>query len=395
MTDRFEDRAVITGLGQSAFGRRLGRDDLELTATACRAAVQDAGLTVRDIDGLASFPGAADPTRRSVTGPGLWEVQDMLGLELGWYSAGVEVASQLGAVVNACLAVAGGLARHVLVFRTVTESTAQGSGRRPGVEVPVRVTGQNQWLLPFDVVSGANRMALYAQRHLHEYGTTREQLGSIAVAFRRNAGRNPTAVYREAITLADYLGARMISTPLCLYDCDVPMDGSTAFVVSSVDAASDAPQPAVGFAAAGVALRSRPGWDQWESLGAVAGRDAAAQLWSRTDLIPVDVDVAELYDGFSILVLLWLEALGFCGPGESGAFVEGGARIGPEGALPLNTHGGQLSAGRMHGFGLLHEACVQLRGAAEERQIADAEVALVSNGGLGPLAACLLLTRHR
>jgi acetyl-CoA acetyltransferase len=395
MTDRFEDRAVITGLGQSALGRRLGRDDLELTATACRAAVQDAGLTMRDIDGLASFPGAGDPTRRGVTGPGLWEVQDMLGLELGWYSAGVEVASQLGAVVNACLAVAGGLARHVLVFRTVTESTAQGSGRRRGVEVPGRVTGQNQWLLPFDVVSGANRMALYAQRHLHEYGTTREQLGSIAVAFRRNAGRNPAAVYREPITLDDYLGARMISTPLCLYDCDVPMDGSTAFVVSSVDAASDAPQPAVGFAAAGVALRSRPGWDQWESLGAVAGRDAAAQLWSRTDLTPADVDVAELYDGFSILVLLWLEALGFCGPGESGVFVEGGARIGPGGALPLNTHGGQLSAGRMHGFGLLHEACVQLRGAAEERQVADAQVALVSNGGLGPLAACLLLTRHR
>jgi acetyl-CoA acetyltransferase len=395
MTDRFEDHVVITGLGQSELGRRLGRDDLDLTAAACRAAVLDAGLTMHDIDGLASFPGAADLSRRSVTGPGLWEVQDMLGLELAWYSAGLEVASQLGAVVNACLAVAGGLARHVLVFRTVTESTGQGTGRRRGVEVPVRVTGQNQWLLPFDVVSGANRMALYAQRHMYEYGTTREQLGSISVTFRQNAGRNPTAVYREPITLDEYLDARMISTPLCLYDCDVPMDGSTAFVVSSVDAARDTPNPAVGIAAAGVALRSRPGWDQWESLEAVAGRDAAQQLWSRTDLTPADVDVAELYDGFSILVLLWLEALGFCPPGESGAFVELGTRIGLAGELPLNTHGGQLSAGRMHGFGLLHEACVQLRGAAEGRQVDGAEVALVSNGGLGPLAACLLLTRHR
>jgi acetyl-CoA acetyltransferase len=395
MTERFEDRAVITGLGQSVLGRRLGRDDLELTVAACRGAVEDAGLTMRDIDGLASFPGAADQSRRSVTGPGLWEVQDMLGLELSWYSAGLEVASQLGAVVNACLAVAGGLVRHVLVFRTVTESTSQGRGRRRGVEVPLPVSGQNQWLLPFDVVSGANRMALYAQRHMYEYGTTREQLGSIAVTFRENAGRNPAAVYREPITLDEYLDARMISTPLCLYDCDVPMDGSTAFVVSSVDTARDAPQPAVGFAAAGVALRSRPGWDQWESLEAVAGRDAAQQLWSRTDLTPADVDVAELYDGFSILVLLWLEALGFCAPGESGAFVEGGARIVSGGALPLNTHGGQLSAGRMHGFGLLHEACVQLRGAARERQVTDAEVALVSNGGLGPLAGCVALTRHR
>jgi acetyl-CoA acetyltransferase len=202
-------------------------------------------------------------------------------------------------------------------------------------------------------------------------------------------------VYRDPITLDEYLAARMISTPLCLYDCDVPMDGSTAVVVSAVDAARDAPNPAVGIGAVGVALRSRPGWDQWESLEAVAGRDAADQLWSRTDLTPADVDVAELYDGFSILVLLWLEALGFCPPGESGAFVEGGDRIGLGGELPMNTHGGQLSAGRMHGFGLLHEACVQLRGAAEERQVDDAEVALVSNGGLGPLAACVLLTRHR
>jgi acetyl-CoA acetyltransferase len=395
MTEHFEDRAVITGLGQSTLGRRLGRDDLQLTADACRAAVADAGLTMRDIDGLASFPGAADQTRRGVTGPGLWEVQDMFGLELAWYSAGLEVASQLGAVVNACLAVAGGLARHVLVFRTVTESTAQGTGRRRGVEVPGRVSGQNQWLLPFDVVSGANRMALYAQRHLYEYGTTREQLGAIAVTFREHAARNPHAVYREPITLDEYLDARMISTPLCLYDCDVPMDGSTAFVVSSVDAARDSPHPAVGFAAAGVALRSRPGWDQWDGLTAVAGRDAAAQLWSRTDLTTADVDVAELYDGFSILVLLWLEALGFCAPGESGAFVEGGRQIALGGALPLNTHGGQLSAGRMHGFGLLHEACTQLRGAADARQVSGAEVALVSNGGLGPLAACLLLTRHR
>jgi acetyl-CoA acetyltransferase len=319
----------------------------------------------------------------------------MLGLELGWYSAGLEVASQLGAVVNACLAIAGGLARHVLVFRTVTESTGQGSGRRRGVETSVRVTGQNQWLLPFDVVSGANRMALYAQRHMHEYGTTREQLGSIAVTFRRHAAANPTAVYREPLTADDYRDARMISTPLCLYDCDVPMDGSTALIVSAVDTASDSPHPAIGIGAAGVALRRRPGWDQWEGLAAVAGRDAAEQLWSRTDLTPADVDVAALYDGFSILVLLWLEALGFCAPGESGPFVEGGARIGLDGALPLNPHGGQLSAGRMHGFGLLHEACVQLRGQGGSRQVADAEVALVSNGGLGPLAACLLLTRHR
>ncbi|HXY92434.1 MAG TPA: thiolase family protein [Acidimicrobiia bacterium] len=394
MEDPFERRAVISGIGGSPLGRRLGRDDLDLSVEACCAAVADAGLSFHDVDGLASFPSAADGARRSVTGPSVWEVQDALGLELAWYSAGLEVSSQLGAVVNACLAVASGLARHVLVYRTVTESTGQGSGGRRGVEVPGRVTGANQWLLPFDVVSGANRMALYAQRHCFEYGTTREQLGSVPVAFRAHAARNPAAVYRDPLTMEEYLDARVISTPLCLYDCDVPIDGSTAFVVSPADVARDLPQPAVGIEAVGVALTARPGWDQWEDLTAVAARDAAAQLWSRTDLGPGDVDVAALYDGFSILVLLWLEALGFCARGESGAFVEGGARIGLGGELPINTHGGQLSAGRMHGFGLLREACLQVRGQAGDRQVRDAEVALVSNGGLGPLAGCLLLTRR-
>jgi acetyl-CoA acetyltransferase len=124
----------------------------------------------------------------------------------------------------------------------------------------------------------------------------------------------------------------------------------------------------------------------------MGSRDAAAHLWSRSELGPGDVDVAELYDGFSFLALAWLEALGFCRPGESGPFVEGGKRIARDGELPLNTDGGQLSAGRLHGFGLLHEACLQLRGEAGERQVPGAEVAVVANGG-GPVAGCALLTR--
>ena len=124
----------------------------------------------------------------------------------------------------------------------------------------------------------------------------------------------------------------------------------------------------------------------------MGARDAAEHLWSRTDLGPADVDVAELYDGFSFLAMVWLEALGFCGRGESGPFVEGGRRIARDGELPLNTDGGQLSAGRLHGFGLLHEACVQLRGAGGERQAGSPQVAVVANGG-GPVAGCVLLTR--
>jgi len=147
--------------------------------------------------------------------------------------------------------------------------------------------------------------------------------------------------------------------------------------------------------AVGTALWGRPSWDQFDDMTTMAARDAAASMWKRTDLQPADVDVAELYDGFSILAMVWLEALGFCGRGESGPFVEGGSRIALDGELPLNTSGGQLSGGRLHGFGLLHEACVQLRGEGGERQVAgDPEVAAVANGG-GPLAGSMLLTRGR
>ena len=231
-----------------------------------------------------------------------------------------------------------------------------------------------------------------AQRHFHEYGTTREQMAWIALNARRNAAKNPKAVYREPMTLDDYLGARMISTPFCLYDCDVPVDGATAVIVSRRDAARDLRRTPLGVEAVGTALRGRPSWDNFDDLTTMALRDAAAMLWERTDLRPRDVDVAELYDGFSFITLSWLEALGFCGHGDGGPFLEAGRPMAGGGELPLNTHGGQLSAGRLHGYGFLHEACVQLWGEAGERQLdRRPEVAVAAAGG-GPLAASLLLT---
>jgi acetyl-CoA acetyltransferase len=215
--------------------------------------------------------------------------------------------------------------------------------------------------------------------------------GAIAINARRNAGGNPKAIFREPLTMEDYLGARMITTPFGLFDCDVPCDGCTAVIVSRAERASG-PNLPLKVNAVGTALRGRPTWDQWEDLTTMAMRDAAAQMWSRTELKQPDVDVAELYDGFSWLTLGWLEALGFAPKGEGGPFVEGGKRIALEGELPLNTSGGQLSAGRLHGFGLLHEACVQLRGIGGDRQAGSPEVAVVAAGG-GPIAGCMLLTR--
>ncbi len=247
-------------------------------------------------------------------------------------------------------------------------------------------------LLTYHAYSAANWLAMHCRRHMHLYGTTKEQLGWLAINSRRNAARNPLAVYQEPMTMDDYLGARPISTPFGLLDCDVPVDGSIAFVISSIDHSTDCPQHPVHVDAMGGSAGTG-GWLHRPDYPKMASVDAAAQMWSRTDLGPADVDIAELYDGFTFLTFAWLEALGLCGDGEAGPFVDGATRIALDGELPVNTYGGQLSAGRMHGYWVLHEACLQLRGDAGVRQVArQPEVAVVTNGG-GPIAGCLLVTR--
>jgi len=394
-----ERRAAITGIGQSDVGRRLNRDPLELTLDACLAAIEDAGLAREDIDGIATYPGAMS-LAPGFTGAGVTEVHDALRLKLNWFCGSMETSGQLGSVINACMAVACGLATHVLCFRSVWEATAQGTGGRApiggggGGGGKFRASGpMMEYTLPFRAYSAANWVAMFAQRHFHEYGTTREQLAQIALNARKNAALNPKAIYRDPMTLDDYLAVRMISTPFCLYDCDVPVDGGTAVIVSRAEAARDLRRAPLRVEAVGSALRGRPSWDQFDDLTTMALRDASAMLWERTDLRPADVDVAELYDGFSFITLAWMEALGFCKQGEGGPFIEGGQRIARDGVIPLNTHGGQLSAGRLHGYGFLHEACVQLWAEGGERQVPGGPQVAVAAAGGGPLAGCLLLTR--
>jgi acetyl-CoA acetyltransferase len=401
--DVIERAAVISGAGQSDIGRRLYRDPLDLTLDACMAAIEDAGLTTDDIDGIATYPGPMGMPP-GFSGAGVVDVQDALRLELGWYTGGIELPGQLGSVINACLAVAAGLATHVLCFRSVYEGSAQGKEGRSAV-MPgggggdsgggFRASGFMEWTLPYAAPSAATWIAMFAQRHFHEFGTTREQLAQIALNARKNAGVNPKAIYRDPMSMDDYFDARMISSPLCLFDCDVPCDGGTAVIVSRAETAPDLRKPPIQVEAVGTAIRGRPSWDQFDDLTTMACRDAAAQMWTRTDIAPSDVQLAEMYDGFSFITMAWLEAMRFCGKGESGPFVDGGQRIARDGEIPLNTHGGQLSAGRLHGYGFLHEACVQLWGEAGERQVpGEPEVGVAAAGG-GPLAGCLLLTRPR
>jgi acetyl-CoA acetyltransferase len=215
-------------------------------------------------------------------------------------------------------------------------------------------------------------------RYFHESGATREQFAKLAVVSRANAKLNPQAVYRDPMTVDDYLSSRMISDPLCMYDCDVPVDGSVAFVVSRRAGSSVDLSRAIRI----------------EAIGSASGTGAsAAMLWSRTDLKPADVQLAELYDGFTILTVEWLEALGLTPRYETGPFIEGGKRIALDGVLPISTGGGQLSGARLHGFGGLLQACIQLRGEAGARQVKGTpEVAAVSCG-TALFTSCLLLTR--
>jgi acetyl-CoA acetyltransferase len=398
MTEILERRATISGVGLALAGRSSARSPLNLTLDAIFEALADAGLEDGDIDGLSSWPGvSATPGMAPVS---LREVKESLNLKLNWFAASPEAPGQLSAVMNAAMAVASGQARHVLCFRTLSQYSEQvkarsrispGGSERRGA---ARVEGLMSWIRPFNGLSAAHPLALVATRHMHEFGTTREQLGAIAVNGRNNAMLNPRALYRDPLTLDDYMSARMITEPLCLYDCDAPIDGSTVIIVSSLEAARDLRKPLLRIEAMSGALHGRNSWDQFEDLTGMAATDAGRHLWERTDLKPADVDIANLYDGFSILTLIWLESLGFCAKGEGGAFVQGGLRIARNGPLPLNTGGGQLSAGRLHGFGLLWETCIQLWGEGGERQVPGKPQVGITAAGGGPLAGCMLIARQ-
>jgi acetyl-CoA acetyltransferase/uncharacterized OB-fold protein len=379
-TDKFEDRAAITGVGMSELGRGLMADPLALTVAACERAVADAGLRLDDIDGLCTYPGTAIP---GMSEGGVMALEAALRLRPTWYNGSPETVGPAGSIVAAMLAVAGGLVRHVLCFRTVWQATHDRlvrAGRiRPSAE-PVRPP--MDWHVPFGAVSAAHPLGIAAQRHFHRYGTTRETLGWIALNQRKNAALDPTAIYRDPVTMDDYLSARPITTPFGLLDCDVPCDGAIAVVVSAVDAARDLAKPPVRVEAVGTQLIERVEWDQSTMTHEPQVLGQAAHLWSRSSLRPDDVDVALLYDGFTFNCLSWIEALGFCGIGEAKDFLDGGKNIARDGQLPLNTHGGQLSHGRTHGMGLVREAIIQLRGEGGERQVPGAQVAAVSTGGL-------------
>jgi acetyl-CoA acetyltransferase/uncharacterized OB-fold protein len=387
--DRFEHRVVLSGVGRSAIGRRLMVDPLSLTVDACTAAIADAGLTVADIDGLSTYPGMAG---MGMSEGGVTAVEEALRVHPTWTNGGGDLPGPGGSVIAAMLAVASGVCRHVLCFRTVWESSyaTLGLAAQSGMG-GARVSGSlMEWRAPFGAMSASNWIAMNANHYLHRYGATREVLGWIALNGRVNAGRNPIAIYRDPMTMDDYMTARPITTPFGLYDCDVPCDASIAVIVSDASVAGDLPKPAVRVDAVGTQITERVSWDQETITHEPQVLGQSAHLWTRTSLRPDDVDLALVYDGFTFNAISWIEALGFCGIGEAQDWLDGGKRIALDGDLPVNPHGGQLSEGRTHGYGFIYEAMVQLRHDAGERQVAGARTAVVTSGGGTPSGVLLL-----
>tara|TARA_R110000824_G_scaffold66431_10_gene172428 strand:+ start:4263 stop:5432 length:1170 start_codon:yes stop_codon:yes gene_type:complete len=385
-------KAAVTGVGMSQIGRRTERPAMAHLVEAAKRALHCAGLTKDDIDGIATYPGKADNSP-GMSPLGTGEVRNALGLKTRWHSAIPDGPSQMAPIMVAAMAVATGQARHVLCFRALTESSSQTAAQRASIPGAgkARLGGWLSNLVPAGAMSASNWAGWMAMRYFHEFGMTREHLGMVAIGERAFAQLNPLAVMQTPLTMDDYLAARMISSPLGLFDCDVPIDGACVVIVSAADAARDCAREPLIIEAMGAALGSQETWDQRTDLTTMGAHDASADMWLRTDMKPEDIDVLALYDGFSIFVPYWLEALGFCGHGEAKDFIAEG-NIGPGGRFPVNTGGGQLSGGRLHGFGLLHEACTQLWGDGGGRQVANAKTAVCGMGG-GFIAGSMLLRR--
>jgi acetyl-CoA acetyltransferase len=366
-----------------------------LVLDACIAALRDAGLGADDVDGICGSMVSAQ------------YVQAALGIpEVTWFANPPAVIGNQ--IVAAVAAVAAGMCDTVLAYHHAyrlpwaSRSAAADPFRRRASTgmADARAswgTGHND---PGpDSMVGAVAYAAWAMRYLHDHSYGRERLGYVALNSRTNAALNPNAVFRDPLTMDDYLGGRMVRAPLCVYDMDVPVDGADAFVITTTERARDLPCPPVLVHAATLGHTDYGSEEQLRDLDHSGQVVVARKLWAKSELTLADVDVVYPYDGFSIITLNWFENLGYCGRGEGGDFVaehwrEDEQRLLIDGRVPVNTHGGSLSEGGTQGAGHLREAILQLRGEAEARQVPHARTALVTPGGFYFNSQGILLRAH-
>jgi acetyl-CoA acetyltransferase len=385
------DRAAIVGIGQTPFGKSLGRSEYDMAVEAILAACADAGITPRDIDGTVRYD--MDTTDEE-------NLRAALGNpELRWFAGtawgGGGAASVL---VVAATAIAAGMAETVLVYRSRArgKQSVYGRGAHQGgrywERLAAELPGLNQWHVSQGLVSAFQEMAMIAMRHRIEYGTTDEQYGEVAIAFRGHAAHNPHAVMRTPLTMAEHHASRMISDPLRLLDCCIETDGAVALILTSAERARDLRQPpayimAGAMAAGGHHIRLSTFYEH--SRRDDGAPRAGRRLWEMAGVGPADMDAAFFYDFFTPLVIMGLEDYGFAAPGEGGPFVEGGGLAWPDGRLPCNTSGGQLSEAFIHGFNNTTEAVRQIRGTSTS-QVPDCELVFVAGGNTDPTGAVVL-----
>jgi len=376
-----KNAAAIVGIGQTEFARNIGRSERTIALEAIRAALDDAGIAAREVDGLVRFN---METTEEV------EIARNLGFpNLRYFGEiGYGGGAACGTVFHAAMAIATGAASVVVCWR----ARNRGSGGRPWAKTGARMPGDHQWSDPFGLVRPVDQIAMIARRHMHEHGTTSEQFAAVAVACRKHASRNPRAQKREPITILDHQRSRYVSEPLRLLDCCLETDGALAVVLASAARAKDARHPpayvlagAQGTGAEHVVMTNyhAPRFLRTPSV------DTARDLFAAAGVLPRDMDCAQIYDAFSPLVILSLEEYGFCAAGEGGPFVEGGRIEWPDGALPVNTSGGGLSEAYVHGYNLILEGVRQIRGAST-CQVEDAELCLVTSGAGVPTSALIL-----
>jgi len=366
---------AIVGAGQSALGKVPGCSALGLLALAAKGALEEAGLDKRDVDGLVTR-GPDDLYCHHQ------RIGEVLGLDVA-FSTSLDNggASQCLAVAVACMAIEAGLCQTVLCGYG---RDSWSRTRSPEAKLRVALVPEDQrpreFRPEFGYFGAAATHAFAARRHMDLYGTTKEQLGAVAVAFRRHAARNPHAQMREPLSMEEYLTARPIVEPFGLYDCSLVTDGAGAVVVTSAERARDLRRPPVYVLGFGSANNLR-GWFFDDHMVDTAARKSAESAYRMAGIGPGDVDTVQLYDCFTHMVLVQLEDYGFCEKGEGGPFAASGA-LDLKGALPANTSGGQLSEGHVEGMLQILEAVRQLRrDHPPERQIQDTHVALVSGHG--------------
>lgn len=383
------DNTAIVGVGQTEFTRNSGRDELDMACEAIKAAVDDAGLTMDDIDGLEAFTLERTSMPTLIGALGIPNLRFTSEISFG---GGAACAN----ILHAAAAVATGVANYVVCYRSLNEASGHRYGRGDGYatylsQAPTLHYG---FTFPFGFLTPLSWAAMYGKRWMHEFDIDPAGIGWYSVVLRENAQRNPKAIFHDRpMTIDDYNESPMIVAPLRLFDCCVDTDGAVAVIVTTAERAADLRQPPARILAAAQSCPPEQEIQTSYNRGIISGLPETwymgQELFRVAGVKPTDIDVAQLYDPFSIGGILQLEELGFCGRGEGVDFIAGGDNIRPGGEIPINTSGGLLSEAYIHGYNLIVEAVRQVRGTSTS-QVAGAELALVTGGPGVPTSGLIL-----